>query len=265
MSRGGGWRETDLEAFAANEAELWRDLVRRGRGRVVEEQGLLLSTGPSPYLRAALRTDHRLAAGEVLERAVAFFGDDPFSITVTRPDEADLAAVCEAAGFTSGWSEEHMAIDTPPPLVAPAAGVTIHDVVDADDVADFRRVASEGNDDDVERERAHIAYERPESVLAPHIRALVARDIHGDALASAMTLASHGVAGIFWVATLPRARRRGLADALTRRAVHAAFVDLRASAVWLGASPAGRRLYERMGFVPLGRSTVEYDRPETRR
>jgi ribosomal protein S18 acetylase RimI-like enzyme len=75
-----------------------------------------------------------------------------------------------------------------------------------------------------------------------------------------MTLVSHGVAGVFYVATVDSARRRGLGDKLTRRAARAGF-DLGARAAWLGASEMGADLYRRIGFFDLGTTIVEYESP----
>jgi GNAT superfamily N-acetyltransferase len=53
-------------------------------------------------------------------------------------------------------------------------------------------------------------------------------------------------AGVYWVATVPSMRRRGVAAAVLARALE----DARANAdfAWLQASSAGRPLYERLGF-----------------
>jgi ribosomal protein S18 acetylase RimI-like enzyme len=76
-----------------------------------------------------------------------------------------------------------------------------------------------------------------------------------------MTLVSHGVAGVFYVATIERARRPGLGDALTRMAARGGF-ELGARAAWLGASEMGAGLYRRIGFSDLGTTIVEYESPE---
>ena len=41
---------------ALNEQEPWREMVRWSGGRIVEERGVRLVSGPSPYLRVAIRT-----------------------------------------------------------------------------------------------------------------------------------------------------------------------------------------------------------------
>jgi len=112
-----------LLGSALNEQELWREMVRWAGGRVVEERGLLLVDGPSPYLRVAIRTDPRLDAAAVVARATGFFAADPagFLVLARRPDDADIERAALAAGFRAGWTERSMALASPPtPGVAPA-------------------------------------------------------------------------------------------------------------------------------------------------
>ena len=124
---------------------------------------------------------------------------------------------------------------------------------------DYGRVVAEANDDPGERERAGLLF-HGQTILAPHIEAFVAY-LDGAPVSCAMTLVSHGVAGVFYVATVERARRRGLGDALTRMAARAGF-SLGARAAWLGASEMGAGLYRRIGFSELGTSIVEYESPK---
>ena len=77
-----------------------------------------------------------------------------------------------------------------------------------------------------------------------------------------MTLVSHGVAGVYYVATVASARRRGLGDALTRVAARAGF-QRGARVAWLGASEMGADRYRRIGFSDLGSTIVEYESPAT--
>src|SRR4030095_4679089 len=61
-----------------------------------------------------------------------------------------------------------------------------------------------------------------ETLCAPHIVAYVAwRD--GTPLAGAMPVVTHGVAGVYWVGTIPEARGHGLAELCTRAAGNAGF------------------------------------------
>ena len=53
-------------ACALNEQELWREMVRWSGGRIVERHGVLLVSGPSAYLRVAIRTDPRVDGSTVV-------------------------------------------------------------------------------------------------------------------------------------------------------------------------------------------------------
>src|SRR3954451_22811403 len=77
---------------ALNEQELWREMVRWSGGRILEEGGVLLVSGPSSYLRVAIRSDRRIDAAAVLARATEFFAAEPtgFIVLVRRPDDEDI-------------------------------------------------------------------------------------------------------------------------------------------------------------------------------
>jgi ribosomal protein S18 acetylase RimI-like enzyme len=71
--------------------------------------------------------------------------------------------------------------------------------------------------------------------------------VNGRAVASSGLIVGGGVAGIYNVATLPRARRRGFGTAMTLAAMrHGRTLGYRVAV--LGASDIGRGVYERLGF-----------------
>jgi len=247
-----------VRASQLNEDELWREMVRWSGGRIVEEDGLLLVSGPSAYLRVAIRCDPALEAASVVRRASEFFGADPlgFLVLARLPHDEDVQAAALTDGFTAGWTERSMVIHTPPAPGTAPDGIEVRPVTDTPAVVDYGRVVAEANDDPGERERAPLLF-HDETLLAPHITAYVAyRDERP--VACAMTLVSHGIAGVFYVATVESARRRGLGDLLTRLATRTGF-EMGATAAWLGASEMGAGLYRRIGFEDLGLSLVELE------
>ena len=177
---------------------------------------------------------------------------------VRRPDDEDIERAALAAGFRAGWTERPMALDSPPSLGAVPADVEVRVVADAAAVVDYGRVVALANDDPGERERAPLLF-HDETIIAPHIAAFVAY-LEGEPVACAMTLVSHRVAGVFYVATVEHARRRGLGDALTRMAARTGF-EMGAGRAWLGASEMGAGLYRRIGFEDLGSTLVELESP----
>ena len=247
-------------ASALNEQELWREMVRWSGGRIVEEAGVVLVSGPSPYLRVAIRSDPGVDAAAVVARATEFFGGEPtgFLVLVRRPEDEDIERAALAAGFRAGWTERPMALSGPPSLRSVPDEVEVRVVADRAGVVDYGRVVALANDDPGERERAPLLF-HDETILAPHIAAFVAY-VGAEPVACAMTLVSHRVAGVFYVATVEHARRRGLGDALTRLAARTGF-EMGAGAAWLGASEMGAGLYRRIGFEDLGSTIVELESP----
>ena len=220
--------EADIaRGSALNEQELWREMVRWSGGRIVEQDGVLLGSGPSAYLRVAMRSDRGVDGAVVLARAIEFFAAEPAGSAAPR------------------------ALEIP-------GDIEVRVVPDESAVVDYGRVVALANDDPGERERAPLLF-HDTTILAPHIAAFVAY-MGAEPVACAMTLLSHRVAGIFYVATVPHARRRGLGDALTRMAARAGF-EMGADAAWLGALEMGASLYRRIGFEPLGSTLVELESP----
>jgi ribosomal protein S18 acetylase RimI-like enzyme len=245
-------------AAALNEQELWREMVRWSGGRIVEEGGLLLVSGPSAYLRVAIRTDPSVDGPAVVDRATAFFAGEAFLVLVRRPDDEDLERAAVAEGFRAGWTELPMALTAAPEARDVHEDVEVRVVGNERGVADYGRVVALANDDPGERERAPLLF-HDATILAPHVTAFVGY-MDGEPVTCAMTLLSHRVAGVYYVGTVEQARRRGLGDALTRIAARAGF-EMGAEAAWLGASEMGAGLYRRIGFRDLGSALVELESP----
>lgn len=93
----------------------------------------------------------------------------------------------------------------------------------------------------------------PRILDAPGLTAYVAL-LEAKPAGAALIHLDDRAAGVYWVATVPWARRRGVATAVLSRALAEArgSVDF----AWLQASTAGRPLYERLGFRWAGDWTV---------
>jgi ribosomal protein S18 acetylase RimI-like enzyme len=196
-----------------------------------------------------------------VHRAAEFFAasEGDHIVLVREPDDADLARAALAAGYTSAWTERPMALYDPPEPSPLNRDIDVRVVSSTEQILAYGQVVAEANDDPGERQRAGLLF-HDRTILVPHVAAFVAY-LDDAPAACAMTLVSHGVAGVFYVATVERARRRGLGDALTRSAARAGFA-LGARAAWLGASEMGADLYRRIGFSELGASIVEYESPQ---
>jgi GNAT superfamily N-acetyltransferase len=141
-----------------------------------------------------------------------------------------------------------MALPGDPGTTCQPEGLAIRRVATDEGRRDFLHVTAE----------AYAVYQHPralaedqfvalESVCAPHVQGFVGYAGTAPAAAAAVYL-THGVAGIGWVGVVPAHRGRRYAEAVTWAAVREGFRRGGAFAS-LQASPMGRPVYERMGFV----------------
>jgi ribosomal protein S18 acetylase RimI-like enzyme len=240
-----------------NYAEAMRELTRRAGGVVLDEDGLLLfaSPHPLPVLANGVMRTGDVPPEAVLARARAFFDARArgFSVFVRAHADADLRAACEAERLHLNGESPGMVVDGRlPEGPGPGAGVTVEEVASAAGVRDFAQVMAE----------AYATYGMPPDVApavlphlgvlrAPHIGSVLVRS-DGVPAAGAMVIVTHGVAGVYWVGTVPAARGRGLAELATRRATNLGF-DRGARLGALQASVMGEPVYRRMGWVEITR------------
>ena len=251
-------REAQLRLCDANLCEFFRELTRRSPGGVVaEDHGVLLFAGPHPspvLVNGAMRTDPSLSAEDALRRAAAFFKarGRRFTFWVLGDDGVDFDRAAREVGFELVTEVPQMVLDRRLPDRQRPEGVTLRRVDGARGLADFVTVVAEAFEDEAEFEgMVRSAFVKPRSLVAPHIAGFVAYVDETPASAS-MTLVSHGVACINWVATRPFARWRGLGDLVTRAATNAGF-DLGARFASLQASPSGVPVYTKLGYREISR------------
>jgi hypothetical protein len=242
----------DLNRLEAN-----RELTRRAGGTVVDEDGLAfwLAVHPLPVLvNAVVRTDPRVPAQSVLERAGRFFASHGrgFSVMLHGSGDDDLAAACEAAGLPRVGDAPGMVLERRLADAVPPDGVGLRVVETAADAAEFARVNGEAYATyGMPADCAPAIVGRLDVLRAPHIVSVLAT-VDGRAAAAAMVMLTHGVGGVYWVGTTPAARGRGLAELCTR-AVGNVAVDMGASLVVLQASVMGEPVYRRMGYREVTR------------
>ncbi len=246
-----------IELSDLNFVEAFRDLARRAGGTVLDEDGLMLYAGRNslPVLQnGAFRTESRLEPADVVARARTFFGARRrgFSIVLRAHADQDLATFATDAGLVPMGDMPAMVLDHRLADAVAPAGVELRRVESLADVAAYGEVmaaayATYGMPADVMPE----ALGRRETLVAPHIVTFLAL-LDGAPAAGAMTVVTHGVAGIYWVGTTPAARGRGLAELCTRAAGNAGL-DLGARIAALQASPMGEPVYKRMGYVEVTR------------
>jgi hypothetical protein len=248
-------RESLLVLADLNYIEALREQTRACGGAIVEEDGLVLMAGsdPHPILNAAVRTDPELEAADFLELAAEFYDAHGHGYTVVvraSTDDRDVAQGATEMGLVSLLSPPEMIVEHRLPDAPAPEGAELRRVVDGDGLRDFSVVAQD----------AWGTYGIPQGVtaqifdtdrmLAPHIAAVVAY-VDDEPASGALTILSHGIAGIYWVSTAQSARGGGLAEACTRLVTNVSF-DLGARAVSLQASPMGEPIYRRMGYEQIG-------------
>jgi ribosomal protein S18 acetylase RimI-like enzyme len=242
-----------------NLAAMLRHRMRTTAGAVLEERdGLLLfSIGravASAHLNGALRLAPGADAPELLARARRFFDAPPREFVVWTGDEgdADLEEGLRHAGLVSAREPGIPCLVTrsrlDPGAPAPPDGIELRPVAGPDDAEDYARVAERAFD--LSPDVARAIFAGPEGLLAPQVAAFVARS-GGVPVACALTLLAEGIAGVYYVGTVPEARGRGLGELCTRAVTAAAF-DRGARSVVLQASIMGEPLYRKIGYELLG-------------
>jgi hypothetical protein len=241
-----------------NYEEATRELTRRAGGVVLDGGGLLLFAGAHrlPVLcNGVFRTDRRVPPAEVLGRAREFFRGHRrgFTVMLKAHVDDDLTEAASAAGFLAMGNAPGMVLHRKLAAADPPPGVTLERVTTAEGARAFAEVmgaayASLGMPDDV----APAVLGRLDVMQAPHIVTVLARLEDGTPAAGAMVIVTHGVAGIYWVGTIPAARGRHLAELCTGAAGNAGF-DLGGRIAALQASVMGEPVYLRMGYVEVTR------------
>jgi ribosomal protein S18 acetylase RimI-like enzyme len=176
--------------------------------------------------------------------------DDTPSDLGERLDRHGLAFLDDIPGMAMDLAELAPAADSPVP-----PGLEIRPVLDGPAMSAFHGVLVQGFPEDfvesgVEtavgaasaRMAAETAYREPNGLPTRWLGTVDGRPVTTTRLHTAA-----GVAGIYGVVTASDARRHGYGEAITRHVLHAARAGgLRLAT--LQASPAGRRVYERIGF-----------------
>lgn len=240
-----------------NYAEATREMTRRSGGAVLDEGGVMLAAGGHalPVLvNCAMRTDPRVAPDAVLARARRFFAPRRrgFSVVARAHLDGDLETACTAAGLATFGAAPGMVLTRRLADAVPPPGVRLRRVATAADAAAYAAVMDEAYQSlGMPPGVAAVQVGRLDALAAPHIVAVLA-EVDGAPVAGAVTIVTHGVAGVYWVGTRAAARGRGLAELCTRAAGNAGF-ELGARVAALQASPMGEPIYRRMGYVEVTR------------
>ena len=245
-----------------NHTEFLRELARWSgdTGAIEERDGVLLyacGTGFPVTLNGVVRLDPTAAPERVFDLADSWFGALGRGYTLSTRVGADapddlLEAAAVQRGLVLLGDSPVMVCRHTPRAVPPPAGIDLRWVDDGSSIADAVAVS----------DAAYQSLGMPAGIIleattslermqAPHLHTVIAYE-DDVPLATAMVLSSHGIAGVYYVGTVESARRRGLADAVTR-AVTIRGLELGARFVCLQATAMGEPVYRRMGYEEIER------------
>jgi GNAT superfamily N-acetyltransferase len=172
----------------------------------------------------------------------------------TRP--TDLGERLLARGFTGGWSDAGMAADLralreDQPVPAGLRIARVRDARELDAWVRTRALDPEGELESRWVAGTYLAIGLGDDVPWRHYVGW----LDGRPVATATLFLGAGVAGVYFVLTVPEARRRGIGAAITLAALREAR-DLGYRLGVLGASAMGLPLYRRLGFEEYCRLAV---------
>jgi len=243
------------------EARLHRNLIDSSRqlleldpkATALAGDGALFCAGGSAHpvmANAAFRTEDDADPDELIGRAREFFGSRGrgFSLWLrhAEPADDDLTEAARGAGLEMVYSMPEMVLARRPETHPPPIGVELRQVREPAQASEYWNVAAASYASLGFPPEVFTGNSDHEGMLTANLAAFVAH-VDGEAAGIAMTIVSDGVAGIYWVGTVERARGRGIGWAVTAAATSAGF-DLGADVASLQASHMGRPVYERMGF-----------------
>lgn len=234
-----------------------RQLFELDPDAVIEAgDGWLLGAGGAPHpviSNAAFRSDDSVDPGELISKAKDFFTarGRGFSVWIRggQPEDEDLTSAVAKAGLQLVYEMPEMVLGAPVEQLPLPDGVELRQLSEARQAGDYWKVAAASYKSIGFPPEVFGGYSNHDGLLATNVAAFIAY-LDGEPVSIAMTIVSHGVAGIYWVGSLEQARGKGLGRAVTAAATNAGF-KLGAEVASLQASPMGKPIYEAMGYEAL--------------
>ena len=204
---------------------------------------------------AAFRVDDSVDPTRFLDSAGTFFSghDRGFAVWARAglPEDRDLIDAAESAGLRAAFEMPEMVLHEPVGERPPPSGIELRRVASQADAEEYWQVATLAYSSLGFPPEIFAFYENRAPLSAEGVGAFIA-SLGGRPVGIAMTIVSHGVAGIYWVGTTEEARGRGVGRTVTATAVDAGF-EMGAEVASLQASPMGESLYREMGFETIFR------------
>jgi GNAT superfamily N-acetyltransferase len=244
-----------------NLVESSRLLFGLDRGAQLEEgDGWLFGAGSPDHptiSNVAFRIDDGLDPAELIARAGEFFGSRGrgFSLWARAragaAEDEDLIAAAGAAGLENVYEMPEMILDAPAEKSPLSDGVEVRRLSSAAEDEVYWRIAASAYRDIGFPPEVFGCYRGLDRLTARGSDAAAfLADLDGTPVATAMTIVSHGIAGIYWVGSLGEARGRGIGRAVTAAATDAGL-ELGAEVASLQASPMGEPIYRAMGYETI--------------
>ena len=245
----------DLSALEhENLIAAYETIASRVPGGIVHRQGgvAALLTGMGVRLFNQILVEDETATEAALAAAVdlARSRSAPWVVNLRVGDDDRAAAMAARLGLVCATSDSWMPAmalaDAALPVRGPRhlpAGLEIVRATDAAVVTDHAMVAAEGFGMPEDMVRLVLG---PEAWLQPDV-ALYTGYLDGAPVVAGLGIRSGPTIGVYNIATVEAARRRGYGEAITRRVI-ADGVAAGATVAILQSSAMGRAVYERIGF-----------------
>lgn len=222
-------------------------------GEIAERDGVAMCASGSDFpvmLNVAFRLDRSVPADRVIDVADEWFSERgrgwSLGTTSWADEERDLIDAAGERGLLTVMDTPGMVCDERLPDAAPPDGIELRPITSPPEVAAYLAMADRAYTS-LGLPAGWILDTAPDTLqLPPNLIAIGAFDDE-TLLSGAYVLFSHGIAGVYLVATADEARGRGLADLVTRAVTNVAF-DRGVPFVTLQASPMGESVYRRMGY-----------------
>jgi ribosomal protein S18 acetylase RimI-like enzyme len=209
-------------------------------------------SGHSFAFNLALDTHER--PDEFLTRSKAFFSKRKplFSLQLRAHTDRSLIHYCKDNKVLLMSEAPGMVLDEPIKGKKPPSGTSLSWVDDKKGVKHFTQVVAEAfHDLGLAKGVTESYFAEWQRVINPYTILAVAY-LGGKPAGAAMAMLSHGIGGIYWVATAKKARGMGLGEYCTREVGNAAF-EMGARKVILQASKFGEPVYRKMGYREITR------------
>jgi GNAT superfamily N-acetyltransferase len=215
--------------------------------RLVEADGLLriasdlpITNGNQVLVAGPEATPDALAGAVAAARSAG----DQLRVTLRSGIDDRFIPLLRDLGLVDRPWAPGMLVELPGPADrGRGADLTIEVVIDEAARADYLRAMGPAYGLDPQRVD-RVANAR--MLAAPGVTLYLGR-AGSEPVSTGMSIVAEGVAGVYFIGTLPAARGRGYGEAITAR-IHADATAAGCHAAILQSSPSGLRVYERLGY-----------------